>query len=119
MEEIDKTMYENDPRLQKISESFDSDKMDVSKTTTHNSEPEWHYDGDVFHGYHKLHSKCRYIHDDHWGFLCGKSLDGRYNIIGFNDDFGCVKEFNIAKISYAPIYKTYRFAAVDKTVFKN
>lgn len=55
------------------------------------------------------------------GVVCGYTLDLKYYIIGFPDDYGCVLEFNPKKVqlfhTYAMMCQTFRFSKIEHTVF--
>lgn len=72
-----------------------------------------------------LSKKAHYIHDDPsiaTGTICGWTYDERYYIIGFEDDYGCVLDFNPKKVyvdgEQRVQCRSFRFSAVGKTIFQ-
>lgn len=59
--------------------------------------------------------------DEGTGIICGYTLDLKYYIIGFSNDYGCVLTFNPKKVelfrTYANMCQSFRFSKIEHTVF--
>lgn len=66
------------------------------------------------------------IHDDFvngWGIVCGYTLDKKYLILGYDNEYGYIVSFNPSNVYIDKVTSekciTFRYSKVDETMFYN